>query len=253
MKAKASRFFPFFPSLLFRSKGELCSAIGVKSFASSVCVRVFAGSHSQDGSSGWKKKKGSITVAYPYPDLSLPWWRTPRPIPPFTLGESSKDHGKFHFSLINGQKKYIANCVFFFLSRCHRYPGNFLRIRVSILLSFFKIHWIPHWWKGFDENPKNVPVSSVSKASLLSFFFLWSNVGWKFLSDTFIPRIAGIEFISNGVYTAGKNRLLWIFCSNSNIESFKRGRFHRFLSPIWYFRILHVIFDIAAAILGRTF
>lgn len=61
-----------------------------------------------------KKKKGSITVAYPYPDLSLPWWRTPRPIPPFTLGESSKDHGKFHFSLINGQKKYIANCVFFF-------------------------------------------------------------------------------------------------------------------------------------------
>lgn len=120
-----------------------------------------------------KKKKGSITVAYPYPDLSLPWWRTPRPIPPFTLGESSKDHGKFHFSLINGQKKYIANCVFFFLSRCHRYPGNFLRIRVSILLSFFKIHWIPHWWKGFDENPKNVPVSSVSKASLLSFFFFY--------------------------------------------------------------------------------
>lgn len=83
-------FFSSTPNCV-RHRGEKFRVIGVR-----CCL-------SQDGSSLVKKKKGSITVAYPYPDLWLPWWRTPRPIPPFR-GVLQGPPGKFHFSLINGKK-----------------------------------------------------------------------------------------------------------------------------------------------------
>lgn len=203
-----------------------------------------------------KKKKGSITVAYPYPDLSLPWWRTPRPIPPFTLGESSKDHGKFHFSLINGQKKYIANCVFFSLSLA----VTGIRVIFSAFESRFFCRFLKSIGYPIDERAsmkirKTYRFHRFQRLLFcLPFFFFYDRWLEIFIGYFYrIPRIAGIEFISNGMYTAAKNRLSRIFCSNSNIENLERGRFHRFLSPIWYFRVLHVIFDIAAAILGRTF
>lgn len=67
--------------------------------------------------------------------------------------------------------------------------------------------------------------------SSVFFLFLWSIVGWKFLFDTFVSKIAGIDFISptSGVYIA-KNRSLLKFLWKL------LKKFPSFLSPfIWYF------------------
>ena len=105
----------FFSSLFFGRRvnswpdyrGEKLRVIGVAYVCSPAATRKMVPSAG--------KKKGALPLLIPILTHRYHGDAHHGQSHPFTLGESSKDHGKFHFSLINGQKKYIANCVFFSL------------------------------------------------------------------------------------------------------------------------------------------